>query len=96
MPTSESSVSSYSSSSSSSSSSSVVQQLDTRRVGLFALFGGYYGTLNYFIFRFFTSLPFPGGRLAGAVGMTLVDSMVRPTHGNVLSQAFSFTYTLQY
>ena len=89
MPTSESSVSS-------SSSSSVVQQLDTRRVGLFALFGGYYGTLNYFIFRFFTSLPFPGGRLAGAVGMTLVDSMVRPTHGNVLSQAFSFTYTLQY
>ena len=50
--------------------------LDMHRVGLFALFGGYYGAVNYFVFRFLAAVPWPGGRLAGAVGMAIADSVI--------------------
>ena len=50
--------------------------IDTERLTLFALFGGYYGAVNCFIFQSLAAIPWPGGRLAGAVGMTVVDSMI--------------------
>jgi hypothetical protein len=50
--------------------------IDTRRLTLFALFGGYYGAVNCFIFQSLAAIPWPGGRLAGAFGMTVADSMI--------------------
>ena len=50
--------------------------LDMQRTGLFALFGGYYGAVNYFVFRFLAAVPWPGGRLAGAAGMAIADSVI--------------------
>jgi len=49
--------------------------IDFQRMGLFAVYGGYYGVVNYHVFRALSLIPW-SGRLVGAVGMTFLDSVV--------------------
>ena len=53
-------------------SQDAVAPIDTRRLGLFACWGAYYGTVNYHVFRLMSRIQW-GGKWRGTFGMMAID-----------------------